>query len=207
MKDPTNQDTHQAPKIDQESLTDPSALSALADGLESIAGNENAALAAAYIRQQAVRAHAALASTFVADGNLRGALVEMVECARLHRDAWDGIWSGMSDRIQEGRRMERRHFKRLPKALEAAEAALAVPSQGGPEAVAAVEDATPKAGLWDAISEALYHWENWGKARLADDEANRDESPATRVAWTALVICMESLKESNKPRLSCGDGL
>lgn len=51
----SNQDTHQAPDIDLDSLTDPSALSALADGLESIVGNENAALAAAYIRQQAER--------------------------------------------------------------------------------------------------------------------------------------------------------
>lgn len=51
----SNQDTHQAPDIDLDSLTEPSALSALADGLESIAGNENAALAAAYIRQQAER--------------------------------------------------------------------------------------------------------------------------------------------------------
>lgn len=48
-----NTDTHPAP--DEGDLEDPSALAALADGLESIPGNENAALAAIYIRQQAER--------------------------------------------------------------------------------------------------------------------------------------------------------
>lgn len=48
-----NTDTHPAP--DEGDPEDPSALAALADGLESIPGNENAALAAIYIRQQAER--------------------------------------------------------------------------------------------------------------------------------------------------------
>ncbi len=66
----TNQDTHHTITTDADTgdLGDPSALAALADGLESIAGNENAALAAAYIRREADRlASAPVAGEAVAE--------------------------------------------------------------------------------------------------------------------------------------------
>ena len=72
---------------------------------------------------------AALASAPVAGEAVRAALVELVECGKLQRDAQQAIWSGMSDRVQDGKRMQRQYEKRQPVALEAAISALDAASQ------------------------------------------------------------------------------
>ena len=62
-------------------LSDPSAMAALADGLESIKGNENAALAAVFVRREADR----LATGPVAGADLTSVTFEGIPLGELHK--------------------------------------------------------------------------------------------------------------------------
>ncbi|CUJ01663.1 hypothetical protein [Achromobacter aegrifaciens] len=80
--------------------------------------------------------YAAPQATPVAGEAIRAALAELVECGKLQRDAQQMVWSGMSDRVQDGKRMQRQYDKRQPAALAAGIAALDAAPQAS-EAVAA----------------------------------------------------------------------
>lgn len=96
-------------------------------------------------------ARAALTSAPVAGEAIRAALAELVECGKLQRDAQQMAWSGMSDRVQDGIRMQRQYDKRQPAALVAAMAALDASPQASDAHVAALSTAVDYRSMGDGI--------------------------------------------------------